>query len=169
MSDEERRSFAVPLASGVYEDVDLEMLDRDNEDHRRILIEAEYPELHGALRSGQEEIHRAGVTMNPRLHIAMHEIVANQLWGDDPPEMWQTAERLTKAGYGRHEVLHTLASVVSAEVFEMMKNRETYDIERVRQALARLPQSWEQHREAIPEERDANRAERRAAARQRRH
>jgi hypothetical protein len=44
------------------------------------------------------------VTVNPVLHIAMHEIVANQLWANDPPEMWETAVRLLDAGYERHEV-----------------------------------------------------------------
>jgi hypothetical protein len=61
------------------------------------------------------------VTVNPVLHIAMHEIVANQLWANDPPEMWETAARLLAAGYERHEVLHMLASVVSDELFEALR------------------------------------------------
>jgi hypothetical protein len=27
--------------------------------------------------------------MNPRLHIAMHQIVPNQILEDDPPETWR--------------------------------------------------------------------------------
>ncbi len=107
--------------------------------------------------------------MNPVLHIAMHEIVANQLWANDPPEVWETAQRLLAVGHSRHEVLHMLASVVSAEVFEIMGHQAPHDIERVRCGLAALPQSWEEARAGIPSERHMNRAERRAAARKRPH
>lgn len=148
--------------------MELSLLDRDDENDRRILIEAEHPELHVALRSGRREIHRSGTTMSPALHITMHEIVANQLWADDPPEMWETAQRLLKIGYDRHEVLHMLASVLSDEVFQMLRQHEPHERERVRTALAALPESWEEHRAAISEERHINRAERRAAARKRR-
>jgi hypothetical protein len=140
-------------------------LDRDNPDERRILIEAEHPELHGALGGGLHEIELNGTTMNPVLHIAMHEIVVNQLWDDDPPEMWQTAQRLLAQGYPRHDVLHMLASVVSTEVFEIMRSQEPHDIERVRAALAALPESWEPLDAETPTDRPPNRAERRAQQR----
>jgi hypothetical protein len=169
VSDEERQAFAVPLAEGEYDDVDLSLLDRDDEDDRRLLIQAEHPEFHRALAAGQREVHVRGITINPVLHIAMHEIVANQLWANDPPEMWETAERLLAAGYERHEVLHMLASVASGEVFDALRNQTRHEIERLRAALAELPGSWEQQRAAIPEERHMNRSERRAAARKRPH
>ena len=167
MSDDERQAFAVPFAEGEYDEIELSLLDRDDEDDRRLLIQAEHPELHQALASGQGEVHVGGVTVNPVLHIAMHEIVANQLWANDPPEMWETAVRLLAAGYERHKVLHMLASVVSGEVFEALRNQTPHEIERVRAALAELPDSWERQRAAIPEERHMNRSERRAAARKR--
>lgn len=169
MSDDERQAFAVPFAEGEYDEIELSLLDRDDEDDRRLLIQAEHPEFHQALASGQREVHVGGVTVNPVLHIAMHEIVANQLWANDPPEMWETAVRLLAAGYERHEVLHMLASVVSGEVFEALRNQTPHEIERVRAALAELPDSWERQRAAIPEERHMNRSERRAAARKRPH
>ena len=169
VSEDERRAFAVPLAEGEYDDIDLSLLDRDDEDDRRLLIQAEHPEFHQALATGQREIHVGGVTVNPVLHVAMHEIVANQLWANDPPEMWETVARLVSAGYERHEVLHMLASVVSAEVLQAMRNQTPHEIERVRAALAELPESWERQRAAIPEERRVNRSERRAAARKRPH
>ena len=49
MSEAARRTFACPAASGVVDGVDLALLDRDDEDQRRILIEAEHPELKEAL------------------------------------------------------------------------------------------------------------------------
>ena len=67
----------------------------------------------------------------------MHEIVANQLWADDPPEVWQTATRLLAAGYERHEVLHMLASVVSDDVYESCTTRKHRIPTKTRAALPR--------------------------------
>ena len=97
--------------------------------------------------------------MNPRMHIAVHEIVANRLWDDNPPQMWQTAQRLTRAGYERHEVLHMLANVVSSELYDALTGNNSYDIQDTREALKALPASWEPLRTA------PNRAVRRAQAR----
>jgi len=88
---------------------------------------------------------------------------------DEPPEMWQTATRLTDAGYERHEVLHMLASVVSEDVYAALHDNQPHNPARTRAALAALPESWELQRAAIPVERHANRAERRAAERKHRH
>jgi hypothetical protein len=61
--------------------------------------------------------------MNPRLHVAMHEIVANQLWNGDPPEVWETAERLQGLGYERHEILHMLAGVAGENIWQMLAEK----------------------------------------------
>lgn len=98
----------------------------------------------------------------------MHEIVTNQLWADDPPEMWQTADRLTAGGYACHDVLHMLGSVVSGQVWQAMVNGAPYDIERVRLELVALPESWEAQRDQWPRELSRARAERRAKERRRR-
>jgi Domain of unknown function (DUF1841) len=103
--------------------------------------------------------------VNPQLHLAMHEIVANQLVANEPPEMWDTAKRLINAGYERHEILHMLASVVSAAVYSARHDNKSPNPARTSAALAALLGSWEHQREPIPAERHANRAERRAAAR----
>lgn len=109
MSEDQRRAFACPPATGHHGDLVLDHLDPDDEDDRRVLIEAEHPEYAAALEDDREVIGPDGSTMQPRLHIAVHEVVANRLWADDPPELWQTAKRLSAAGYDRHEVLHMLA------------------------------------------------------------
>lgn len=118
------------------------MLDPSDPDDRRILILAEHPELHRAITAGRSEIHVGGEAINPSLHVAMHEIVANQLWDDQPPETWKTARRLVDAGYDRHEILHMLASVVSADVYRVMHDGESPDPDKTRSALAALPESW---------------------------
>ena len=84
--------------------------------------------------------------MNPRLHLAMHEIVATQLWDDSPPEVWDTAVRLLEAGYEQHEVLHMLAGPVVDQVWGALHDERAYDRERHLAALRALPGSWERER-----------------------
>jgi Domain of unknown function (DUF1841) len=167
MSEAARKAFACPPAAGVVDDIDLARLDPNDEDQRRLLVEAEHPDLKQALDNGLNEVRSGGDVMSPRLHILMHEIVTNQLWADDPPEVWQTAKRLTGAGYERHNVIHMLGSVVSGQIWEAMANQVPYDIERTRAELAALPGSWEDLRHKWPEERSRTRSRRRAEGRRR--
>lgn len=143
MGRTERREFAVPPATGEFDGIDLSLLNRDDPDERRILIQAEHPELADALDRDVETVTVDGQELNPRLHITMHEVVANQLWDDQPPEVWQTAQRLTALGYGRHEVLHMLASAMSGEVWQALRRGRPYDHDRYVATLDALPESWE--------------------------
>jgi Domain of unknown function (DUF1841) len=59
--------------------IDPALLDPADEDERRLLIQAEHPELRRALKEGRREIRVGRDIINPVLHISMHEIVANQL------------------------------------------------------------------------------------------
>jgi hypothetical protein len=93
--------------------MELAFLDPANEGERIVLIRAEHPELAEAIDRGEEEIEIDGQVMNPRLHLTIHEIVATQLWDNDPPEVWQTARRLLDAGYERHEIPHMLGSALA--------------------------------------------------------
>src|SRR5437763_2719173 len=102
MSGDDRRSFAMPRATGEFDGIDLALLDPNDEDDRRVLILAEHPELHGAIEAGLTEVHMQGRTINPASHVAIHEIAANQPSADDPPEVWETATRLLASGYDRH-------------------------------------------------------------------
>jgi hypothetical protein len=47
----------------------------------------------------------------------MHQVVANQLLADDPPQTWQTAQRLAGLGYDGHSIMHMIASLVSEDVY----------------------------------------------------
>lgn len=67
-------------------------------DVRSLVIRHEHPEFEDALTDRPDQIDLGDGPINPRLHLAMHEIVATQLWDDSPPEVWQTAVRLLDAG-----------------------------------------------------------------------
>jgi hypothetical protein len=66
-------------------------------------------------------------------------------------------------------VLHMLASVVSDDAYQILHDQQSPDPDETRAALAALPDSWERQRDELPAQQHANRAERRAAARARRH
>lgn len=83
---------------------------------------------------------------NPALHLMLHEMIASQLWQDDPPEVWQTARRLQLGGYDQHEIHHMLASAVVEPVRRTMVEREPFDLDLYATGLSELPGSWEAQR-----------------------
>jgi hypothetical protein len=115
-------------------------------DVRMMVRRHEHPEFEDALTQGLEEIDLGDGPMNPRLHLAMHGIVATQLWDDSPPEVWEAAVRLLNEGYGRHEILHMLGRSVSDQVWTALHDERPYDRERHVVALRARPGSWEQER-----------------------
>jgi hypothetical protein len=115
-------------------------------DVRSLVIRHEHPEFEDALKKGLDEVDVGDGPMNPRLHLAMHEIVATQLWDDSPPEVWETVVRLLDAGYERHEILHMLSRPVSDQVWGALHDEHPYDLERHVAALRALPGSWERER-----------------------
>jgi hypothetical protein len=78
----DRRMFATPYFGTRIGEEDYPRLNPGDPDERRLLIEGEHPEYHAALADPAFDGEIDGV--NPRRHIAIHEVVANQLWEDDP-------------------------------------------------------------------------------------
>ena len=110
----------MPSGHGTYQGLDLELLDPGDEDELRFLIEARHTEYEDALRS-HEEVIVDGEPFSPRLHVAMHQVVANQLLADDPPETWRTVQRLFGLGYDWHNVMHMIAALVSEDVYHALE------------------------------------------------
>lgn len=142
----ERREWVIPKRRGRVTDIDLSLLDPDDEDDRYFFILAEHPELVSALENEVDEMEQHGAVVNPRLHLSIHQIVANQLWQNDPPEAWATAKRMVSLGYERHEILHMLGASISDELWITMRENQPYDRTRHVAALEALPESWERMR-----------------------
>jgi Domain of unknown function (DUF1841) len=121
--------------------------DLDDPDVRAVAIRADHPELDRALREGREEVIVDGEPVSVRLHLTIHEVLANQLSDDDPPEVYVTACRLLASGYERHEVLHMLSAPIAEQILATVKGGEGYDRERHLAALRALPGSWERRRD----------------------
>jgi hypothetical protein len=116
-------------------------LDPTDEDELGFLIEAMHPELADALRHGGEVTVR-GEPFSPRLHITMHQIVANQLLAANPPETWQTVQRLAALGYDWHNIMHMIAAIVSDDVYHMMQENRLFDPADYIRRLEELPGDW---------------------------
>ncbi|GAB1515060.1 hypothetical protein [Actinophytocola sp. KF-1] len=65
-------------------------------------------------------------------------MIANQLWADEPPEVWQAAKRLREQGMERHDILHELAGVMAEHMQPTMLRGEPFDEDAYRRALAGL-------------------------------
>jgi hypothetical protein len=137
----DRRSWAAPRAHGTYQGLDLELLDPGDEDERAILIEALHPEFTGALH-GEDDVIAGGQTVNPRLHVAMHQVVANQLLAGDPPQTWQTVQRLAGLGYDWHNIMHMIAALVTEDVYSALKEDRQPDPAAYARRLSELPGDW---------------------------
>jgi hypothetical protein len=110
----DRRSWAAPPGHGTYQGLDLERLNPDDEDERGFLLEAQHLEMAEALERHEEIITESGEAVNPRLHVTLHGVVANQLLADDPPETWQTVRRLAGLGYDWHNGQATVTELADA-------------------------------------------------------
>ena len=142
--------------AGVVDEIDLAFLDPADPDERSLLIRFEHPGFATALDAGWDEVELDGTAVNPNLHLAIHEVVANQLWDGEPPEVAETARRLDLVGYDRHEVFHMIGSVVSNQVWQVLHDQQPVAPEQIRQNLAALPGSWEKER-AHPSDTDGER------------
>lgn len=99
-----RRQFAVPSVYTEIGDEEIE-LDPSDPEQRRLLVIGEHPEFQDSL--GEEDSDEDAFRV-----ITAHATVVDQLWDNEPPEVWQAAQRLADQGLQRHEVLDTLAAVL---------------------------------------------------------
>jgi Domain of unknown function (DUF1841) len=85
---------------------------------------------------------------NPHLQAAIIEVVENQLRNDDPPQTGQTFKRLIEAGHSEKEAKRLIGCVVSAEIFDVLKKNEPFNLDRFMKCLNKLP--------AMPWDEDGN-------------
>jgi hypothetical protein len=93
-----RRAFAFPVLRGRYRDIDLSTLDPIQTEARRTLLAADHDDAHGRPATDQ--------------HLRRHLVLSDRLWRGDPPELWETAQRLLDRGENRHAVQHTLMYLI---------------------------------------------------------
>lgn len=155
-----RRMFTMPFTTARIGDEEFTDLNPGNEDDRGLLIRSEHPEYHDMLDDPFSEALVDGV--NPRLHLAFHEMVANQLWAGDPPEAWAAAQRLLASGMDRHDVLHALAEVSTRHLHGALTEQRPVDVGALRADLDALGAPAPRRRGRRPQDRRSAEPERRA-------
>ena len=76
---------------------------------------------------------------NPVLNAAIMKVVDNQLRSNDPPQTQETLKRLVEAGHSEIEAKRLIACVVSAEIFDVLKQQQPFDLDRFVNGLNNLP------------------------------
>ena len=73
------------------------------------------------------------------------EAVENQIRSNDPPQTRQTFKRLIDAGHSEREAKRLIGCVVSAEIFDVLKKNEPFNLDRFVKGLNKLPaMPWEE-------------------------
>ena len=72
----------------------------------------------------------------------MHQIVARQILAGDPPQAWQTVQRLAGLGYDWHAIMHMIAGLVAADVHAALAEHRQPDPEGYARRLDQLPDGW---------------------------
>lgn len=104
-----------------------------------ILFRAHHPEMEDALDSGNDIPNVGGPPTNPRMHMLLHVVIANQLLADDPPETWQAVQRLAGLGYDWHNVMHLIMDPVAMSVYQTLAEQRPFDHADFVRRLAELP------------------------------
>lgn len=131
-----RRRFVMPHRNATIDGEEFRWLDPADPDQRSLLIQGEHPEFDKYLADPSWSGEIDG--MNPRFHLTMHEIIANQLWDNEPPEAWQAVGRLREQGVARHDILHELAGIMATHLHPTLTRGEPFDADAYRRALTDL-------------------------------
>jgi len=80
-----------------------------------------------------------------RTKKAIFEIIENQIKGYDPPITKETYDRLKADGHTHEEAMKLIGCALSVELFEIMKNEESFNAQRYTTNLNGLPElPWEE-------------------------
>jgi hypothetical protein len=77
---------------------------------------------------------------SPEAKAAIMEVLDNQLRENNPPETRATYERLKQAGINEEETRRLLACAIAAEIFDILTNKEAFDLARFTKKLSTLPE-----------------------------
>ena len=77
---------------------------------------------------------------NLRLKKLILDVVDNQLRDNDPPSTKEAYQKLLDAGYSMREAKEKIGVVVLTEIYDVMKEKQSYDEKRYTNALAEMVQ-----------------------------
>jgi hypothetical protein len=102
----------------------------------------EHPEYIALLESGEDALHEefspeAG-GMNPFAHMALHQVIRDQVATDRPPGVTLQFRRVLKKLGDRHEAEHAMAAVLAQMIWESVHHQRNPDMELYLEQLRRL-------------------------------
>lgn len=77
---------------------------------------------------------------NEILREQIFTIIENQIRENDPPETKKTYQRLRDLGYNDFQTRQLIGQCVAVEIFDVIKNRRTYNTDRYIKNLQKLPE-----------------------------
>ena len=80
------------------------------------------------------------IEQNSILHESIMEILDNQIKNNDPPKTKEIFDRLIEQCISKKEVRRLIGCVIAAEIYDIMKNQQSFNQERYIQRLNRLPE-----------------------------
>jgi len=81
---------------------------------------------------------------NPELGEKFKEVIRNQMKDNDPKITNETFKRLLKEGNEENEAIRLMACVISAEIYDMMKEERKFDEDKYEKMMKKLPKMpWE--------------------------
>ncbi|HKN56184.1 MAG TPA: hypothetical protein VJX66_27085 [Amycolatopsis sp.] len=126
----ERRMFAVPSLLTEIGDEEIE-LDPSDPEQRRLSVIGEHPELHEAL--AEETLDDEAQTL-----LVLKTALVDQLWENEPAELWVAVRRLQEDDLDRDEILDRLAGVLGGQLRESDSETLDYDEDAYREELEAL-------------------------------
>jgi hypothetical protein len=91
-------------------------------------------------RNRKCKIVQADTPEGQRAGEALIEAIENQIRDNNPPETKMTLDRLMSLGESRENAMRYIGSVLSMEVFNVLKNQTPYDKNRYLANLKNLPE-----------------------------
>ncbi|HJQ45131.1 MAG TPA: hypothetical protein VJ870_02250 [Amycolatopsis sp.] len=125
-----RRQFAIP---SVYTEIAGEEVELDPADpeQRRLLVIGEHPDF-------QDSLAEDDLDEETFLLVASHTTIADQLWDNEPPQVWETAQRLVDGGLERDQVITELARTLAAQLETGDGDSLEFDLDDYLEALSEL-------------------------------
>jgi hypothetical protein len=94
----------------------------------------------GSALAARHVYHDLMDTVNPALREIILRVIREQIRESEPPETKETFERLRRAGHSAQETYRLLGCVLTAEIYEIEKEKRAFDRERYVKRLEQLPQ-----------------------------
>ena len=86
----------------------------------------EHADLWGHLDElSDEQVERDGT--NPVAHVNIHVAVESQIANGEPKGTAETVEALMRQGLSRHEAIHAVGTVLTDEIYHILKDKRPFD------------------------------------------